>query len=398
MFVSFIKKVIGFLLGKFTVMRYPGPSAIRKVKKVPADFVFQFPSPNNHSGNPRKNLVLSEARELYLYGKEKYVKWSENKFHATVHWDDYFKLIEPYFFVQSKLESFRRNEIALAGLFSWGKPVELKKTDQFRLSGDYVDHAYQRAVFLPEEEGSAKANAMLLNWYKVYQSTKKNIRKFNLQEDEVGNPIVVLADGRRITANLCLFSQYLRIVDRYMRIPVGRRACLAEIGSGYGGFVKLMKDRFPNTTCILIDLPQTLLLAQYYLTTNFPDCSVFPATGLYDGGVIPVQELMQYDFVFMTPDVLERVERKSFIDLICNMTSLQEMNIDYVKYYFSHINHLLSGYFYSVNREQAPARYGGVNFKDWPFEGRWETVLKKQPDISTYPVTHLQYIGRKIPD
>lgn len=389
-------KIFSLFVRGFKKIKYWKKYSILNLDSFPSDFCFQLVSENTKVTKVNPEVSLPDVEKEYRFIKDKYTSWAENKFHITIHWEEYFKVIEPYFFLQDKLENFRRNEIALEGFFSFGKAVEVAKSDKFKLSGDYINHIFDKTVFLPEEKGSAKEKQMLLTWYKVYLCTKDNLEKFGLEEDSCGNPVVVWVDGRSISANLCLFSEHLRIVRKYCRISEDRRVFLADIGCGYAGFMKLLKKEFRKSTCLLVDLPQNILLAKYYLRSNFPGCSFCPTSILYDKNRILVEDLINYDFVFLTPDVLERIENKKFIDFVCNMRSFQEMNLNYIRYYFTHLNRLVSGYFYSVNREQAPPRFGGVNFKDWPFGEGWKTVFLKQPARGTYPILHLQYIGKKI--
>ena len=46
---------------------------------------------------------------------------------------------------------------------------------------------------------------------------------------------------------------------------------ICEIGGGYGSLASKIKKKYSKKTLISIDLPETLIVQSYYLTTMFPD-------------------------------------------------------------------------------------------------------------------------------
>ena len=48
-----------------------------------------------------------------------------------------------------------------------------------------------------------------------------------------------------------------------------------DIGGGYGGVMAKMKISFPNSRCILLDLPELLPFQTYYLNKVFPEKKFF---------------------------------------------------------------------------------------------------------------------------
>jgi hypothetical protein len=128
------------------------------------------------------------------------------------------------------------------------------------------------------------------------------------------------------------------------------RAMVCEIGAGWGGFARVMKTIVPNTTYIIIDLPQTMLFSGTYLKTLFPDAKVtFHGLGTKPNN----DSLAEVDFYlvphFAIPDLADLRP-----DLTLNMVSFQEMTADQVAAYVDMAWTMESPFLYSLNRDRSP--------------------------------------------
>jgi hypothetical protein len=127
------------------------------------------------------------------------------------------------------------------------------------------------------------------------------------------------------------------------------RSYVWEIGAGWGGFAYQFKRLFPDTTYVIVDLPELFLFSATYLMTAFPDARVaFFGRDGSAGSELP----WDADFVFIPNTALEAVVPPR-LDLTLNMVSFQEMTTDQVEAYVAHAYVRECPYLYSLNRERS---------------------------------------------
>lgn len=129
------------------------------------------------------------------------------------------------------------------------------------------------------------------------------------------------------------------------------RRVVAEIGSGWGGFAYQFKTICPNTTYVLVDLPELFLFSATYLRTLFPDASfLFYGDGDRD---LDASRMLDADFVFI-PHTAVRDVLPPRLDMVLNMVSFQEMTGAQVSEYVGWAADNRAAYLYSLNRPKSP--------------------------------------------
>ena len=97
-----------------------------------------------------------------------------------------------------------------------------------------------------------------------------------LEEPEIGNPIVINLNGKRISQDIS--NSYMEY--SYVRRSLGNNfsgiKTVAEIGGGYGRLSHLFHlfHHQDSVRIVLIDLPPALFVAQWYLRKTFPDAQI----------------------------------------------------------------------------------------------------------------------------
>ena len=120
-----------------------------------------------------------------------------------------------------------------------------------------------------------------------------------------------------------------------------------EIGAGWGGLAYTFKSICPNSSYVIVDLPQVFLFSAVYLMTVMPDARV----GFHGDG--PLASLVQEnDFVFVPHWALDELDLPR-LDLTLNMVSFQEMTTAQVETYVDAAWRLGSQYLYSLNRDRS---------------------------------------------
>jgi len=123
------------------------------------------------------------------------------------------------------------------------------------------------------------------------------------------------------------------------------RKTVLEIGGGWGGLAYQFRTLFPNTTYVIIDLPQTLLFSAVYLQVLFPEAKCLIYNEPKDAKIDK-----NYDFIFLPHFSLS--ELSASLDLTINTVSFQEMSKDQVDSYCKKVYQLGCPRIYSYNRYQ----------------------------------------------
>jgi len=182
------------------------------------------------------------------------------------------------------------------------------------------------------------------------------------------------------------------MVDNLLNnIILPKRPVIWEIGAGYGGLARILKSYIPNSCHILLDLPETLTYASYFIAYNFPDKKIAYLSDIIDRLDEFDKLIVEYDFILIPPWVSPYIPNSS-VDLVIDTYSMSEMSKVYAKYYIKHIDRTLNrgGYFYSINKrfKREEEKYA---FYEWKFESEFTTILY---EYSKY--LHPQWLGRKI--
>ncbi len=285
-------------------------------------------------------------------------------------WEEINNNFEKYNLYES-LNNFRRNELSIIGT-SVASFLAVNKSSSNDINAA-LNIKKDKNIYL-DEFGTKKSYQLAQRVFNYYLRECRGIRHDLLEyinEDYIGGAICIKYKGRRITRNIIKYVHALETITCNIKPSYFNNAVICEIGGGYGGLMKLIKFRFPLSTVILLDVPQTLVLANFYLASSFPEAKVGTIENfIFEDGDISKDKLLKFDIVLLPWWYIEKIERDA-INIYTNISSFQEMTKGFIDYYINHIERTLSGYLYFRNRLQAPDHYGGVNFNDYPFDNNW---------------------------
>lgn len=172
-----------------------------------------------------------------------------------------------------------------------------------------------------------------------------------LEVPTVGNPWGLELDGVLVTPLALRFDTHARQIAELLRDiddPV-----VAEIGGGYGGMAHRAITRAPEVSYVDFDLPETLVLAAFYLKATMPDSKV----QLWEKGMpLGRGELREHSVVLAPHYAFAEVEPLS-LDLLLNAFSLSEMRPETMSAYIGMLPERCRGYFLQNNVD----RVGVVN-------------------------------------
>jgi putative sugar O-methyltransferase len=176
----------------------------------------------------------------------------------------------------------------------------------------------------------------------VYWSALQKRDRFGLldfiEEPELGQGDTVTVNGRQVSIDLLQsIDEFYRLVE-VMGWKRDDRVTFCEIGAGYGRLAHVVLSAMPNARFLIFDLPESLLLSQYYLTTLFPDA---PAL-LYPDSAEAADAQERWNtarIAFGLPHQLKTLTRGS-VDAVINIYSFMEMSTPQVDAYFGAIEKL----------------------------------------------------------
>lgn len=119
-----------------------------------------------------------------------------------------------------------------------------------------------------------------------------------------------------------------------------------EIGGGFGGLAYHLRRALPAVKYVGFDLPENLLVQDYYLSAAFPAARVLRYAR--DLTSLPRSVLADYDIVLLPNFLLPRVE-SGLADLVVNVRSLSEMSAETIAEYFHQLSRLVRRYFLHEN-------------------------------------------------
>ncbi len=184
----------------------------------------------------------------------------------------------------------------------------------------------------------------LNTWYKFYNLCKEIEGGCPMVTyPMVGNPIGLYHDGQVISTDAFRFhysaTEVISLLED-MKSPV-----VCEIGSGLGGHAyAVLSNARHAVTYILLDIPEVLLQASYFLMAALPEKRFL----LYGEEPLDSNKINQYDVILMPHFMLPQLGDKT-VDLFFNQSSFPEMHSETVKEYLLQIERICRRYFMHVN-------------------------------------------------
>jgi putative sugar O-methyltransferase len=206
-----------------------------------------------------------------------------------------------------------------------------------------------------------------------------------LSEPAIGNPPQLHRKGRLISqdlANSGLEAQF--ILANVPQIPTVKTVC--ELGAGYGRTAHALLTLRPDFRYVVVDIPPALYVSQRYLSAVYPQRKVFKCRPFNAYADIK-SEFESAELAFLLPSQLELLPDECF-DLFLNISSLHEMSVAQIRYYFRQIHRLTrqQGCFYLKQWKVSP-RIPYHDFvirrEDYPFD-EWKVLVEREARVQTH--------------
>lgn len=198
-----------------------------------------------------------------------------------------------------------------------------------------------------------------------------------LEEPDLGDPIVVRADGKRRSQDLAnsVHELYSALADRGAAdAPIH----VLELGAGYGrvGFVFL--EALPSCTYTIVDIPPALHVAETYMSQLLPEERVFRFRPFSSYDEIK-EEYEAARIRFVAAHQIEMLPDRC-VDLFVNISSLHEMTMQQIEHYFVQIRRLTTGHMYTKQwrKSRAPGNGFRIGEHEYPIPGDWTTIYHRR--------------------
>jgi putative sugar O-methyltransferase len=195
---------------------------------------------------------------------------------------------------------------------------------------------------------------LLLQDYQAWRDLTANTDPEELRIPTIGNPWGYFINKRLVIPGICR-NHYFAHQASALLSDVPGAPTVAEIGGGYGGFACFLLSTPGRYVYVNFDLPEILLIEQYYLMAAFPEKKFL----LY-GEEEPElgRALESYDVILMPNFELPKLPDDS-VDLFINTGSLSEMDYATVEEYVAQIARTCRLYFFHENSDRAVRKAGG---------------------------------------
>jgi putative sugar O-methyltransferase len=204
-----------------------------------------------------------------------------------------------------------------------------------------------------------------------------------LAEPEIGNPPRLLRNGRLISQDLANSALEAQSILAGLPGTSGVKR-VAELGAGYGRNAQVLLSLLPNVRYVVIDIPPALYVSQRYLSSVFPTRKVFTWRPFESYAEIK-DEFEQADLAFVLPSQIELLP-DAYFDLFVNVSSLHEMRLEQIRYFFTQIRRLVrdQGWFYlkAWKVSRIPFENIVIRQEEYPL-AEWRILFERQAMVQT---------------
>ena len=136
----------------------------------------------------------------------------------------------------------------------------------------------------------------------------------------IGNPYLVDIKGKKNSFSLINSQRYVYEFLSLVHLDFESKYNILNIGGGFGGMEFHLIRLLKQSTCVIVDLTQTLIFSFYYLSRQYPEKKISYFTGNGDLGSI----IDQNDVIFV-PDWAAQKVPENYFDAVINRNALENI-------------------------------------------------------------------------
>lgn len=232
--------------------------------------------------------------------------------------------------------------------------------------------------------------------YLIEIGAEELLKKYSLNNFSIGKPYFYSYKNININERSLRHFYFLNLIKKNLNKQLSDNSLrvILDLGGAYGFFSYLLKSEYPKTTHIIVDFPQQLVFAKYFLENSFKNVKILDLRNI-NNDKINLEKTMKYDFILL-PNSKYNLIDENIIDLFCGFFSLGEMSQKTFEEYINSKIYLNSKHVFLCNRfESYPAfdkdRKGGeINIL------KYNLHYFKKISFETFPLNRFYYIRKFI--
>jgi len=213
---------------------------------------------------------------------------------------------------------------------------------------------------------------------------------------KTGNPLPIKMKSCSFTNRYLRHIYFLYIFKSKLGSFFKKKKFLTlDIGSSYGCFQSLLKKEFSFSKHILVDIPGQLILAEYYLNTEFPNARIAGLSVTSKMKEIHENFIDEYDFILIAAPEYDKLKIDK-IDLVTNFISFSEMERKWFDEYISSNPFKKADFFYTANRyDSYPTYSSDITISDFPLQNYKKIYSRTLPILKYYFRSRFLFFTKK---
>lgn len=225
-------------------------------------------------------------------------------------------------------------------------------------------------------------NFLTLASWEYSRKTVSDPSLLALREPPEGNPALITdRSGTLISQDLA--NSIIEVSAMNLSLRPGSVAL--ELGAGYGRDAYAILATNPGIKYVIVDIAPALWVAETYLRHEFPNLRIFCYRDFENFADVE-NSFLESDIAFFLSTQISLLPNE-FADLIINVSSLHEMRLEQIGFYFSQFDRLLknggSFYFKQWKRGAVPFENVVIHQKDYPIPQNWTCDLSREAPIQS---------------
>lgn len=161
----------------------------------------------------------------------------------------------------------------------------------------------------------------------------------------------------------------------------GNPRVFVELGAGYGRLAYVIRKMLPDSTFVILDLPEALLCSSTWLDRSLPG-EVKSYEASRQAAHFSRNDLLGHRVWTLGAHQIEAIASDA-VDVFINIYSFAEMPVESILNYFGHVDRLTRGVFYSKQRklENNLADGGPIDEATYPIRPHWVRHLYRTTSL-----------------
>ncbi len=211
----------------------------------------------------------------------------------------------------------------------------------------------------------------------------------------IGNPFYYEEDDKKFNERFLRHLRNIYLVEKFLKLD--NESIIVDIGGGYGQFLCMIQNLLKNSKKILVEIPEQLLVAKFYIKKSFPYAKINNIRDVYNENFSIEDELMRNDFLLIPNTHIFKI-KSIHPTLICNFNSFGEMSNDNFRSYMNSNLIKNTKYLFLINRlDSFPTYNNDISILDYKINHYKAIHFENSPIFDYYYESFSPFYIKKTP-